>query len=55
MQLFLWPNLRKKTLIIYYMWFSTSMVYYGLTLNSNSQDSLFINYSVGKGEESLQF
>ena len=52
-ELFKTPNLRKKTLIIYYMWFSTSMVYYGLTLNSNSQDSLFINYSVGKGEESL--
>ena len=48
-ELFKTPNLRKKTLIIYYMWFSTSMVYYGLTLNSNSQDSLFINYSVGKG------
>ena len=26
------------------------MVYYGLTLNSNSQDSLFINYSLGKGK-----
>ena len=53
-ELFKTPNLRKKTLIIYYMWFSTSMVYYGLTLNSNSQDSLFINYSVGKGEQSIQ-
>ena len=52
-ELFKTPNLRKKTLIIYYMWFSTSMVYYGLTLNSNSQEtqySLFINYSLGKGK-----
>ena len=57
-ELFKTPNLRKKTLIIYYMWFSTSMVYYGLTLNSNSQEtqySLFINYSLGKGELPTMF
>ena len=49
--LFKSPNLRMKTLIIYYMWFSTSFIYYGLTLNSNDYGaSLFVSYSVGKGK-----
>ena len=49
LELFKTPNLRMKTLIIYYLWFSTSMVYYGLTLNSNNVGNYFVTYSVGKG------
>ena len=49
MQLFLWPNLRKKTLICYYLWFSTALIYYGLTLNSNTLGTeLFTTFSIGK-------
>ena len=51
LELFKTPNLRKKTLIIYYMWFSTSLVYYGLTLNSNKKGSLFVYFSLGKAME----
>ena len=48
--LFKTPNLRKKTLIIYYMWFATSLVYYGLTLNSNKGEAgLFTYFCIGKG------
>ena len=50
LELFKTPNLRMKTLIIYYLWFSTSMVYYGLTLNSNNVGNYFVTYSVGKGK-----
>jgi hypothetical protein len=36
--------------IVYYLWFATSIVYYGLTLNSNDFGaSLFVYFSVGKG------
>ncbi len=46
------PNLRKKTLINYYLWFSTALIYYGLTLNSNSLGaSLFAYFSIGKVRE----
>ena len=49
MKLFKTPNLRKNTLIVYYAWFATSFVYYGLTLNSNSLGaSLFVYFSFGK-------
>ena len=51
LELFKSPNLRKKTVITYYLWFATSLVYYGLTLNSNSDGaSLFVYFSVGKGK-----
>ena len=51
LSLFKSPNLRMKTLIVYYCWFATSFVYYGLTLNSNNYGaSLFVSYSVGKGK-----
>jgi len=47
--LFRYPNLCRKTLICYYLWFSTALIYYGLTLNSNSLGaSLFLYQSVGK-------
>ena len=50
LDLFKTPNMRKKTLIVYYCWFATSFVYYGLTLNSNDFGaSLFVYFSVGKG------
>ena len=49
MKLFLLPNMRKKTLICYYMWFSTATIYYGLTLNSNTLGTdLFTTFSIGK-------
>jgi len=52
LQLFRSPNLCKKTLINYYMWFSTALIYYGLTLNSNSLGaSLFVYQAVGKALE----
>ena len=51
LSLFRYPNLRMKTLIVYYIWFATSFVYYGLTLNSNDYGaSLFVSYSIGKGK-----
>jgi len=50
--LFKHPNLRMKTLIVYYIWFATSFVYYGLTLNSNNYGaSLLTTYSIGKAME----
>jgi hypothetical protein len=50
LELFKTPNLRKKTFIVYYLWFTTSLVYYGLTLNSNDFGaSLFTYFSIGKG------
>ena len=52
LQLFMWPNLRKKTLICYYLWFSTALIYYGLTLNSNDLGTdLFTTFSIGKSLE----
>jgi len=52
LNLFKTPNMRMKTLIIYYCWFTTSMIYYGLTLNSNNVGgSLFQIYCFGKGLE----
>ena len=49
--LFRRPNLRKKTLILYYVWFANSFVYYGLTLNSNNFGaSVFVYFSIGKGD-----
>jgi hypothetical protein len=51
--LFKYPHLRMKTLIVYYIWFATSFVYYGLTLNSNDYGaSLFATFSIGKGKTS---
>ena len=50
LELFKTPNMRKKTLINYYLWFATSLIYYGLTLNSNNVGgSLFRIYFFGKG------
>lgn len=50
--LFRSPNLCRNTLIVYYMWFSTALIYYGLTLNSNKlgggKSSLFLYFSLGK-------
>merc|ERR1719184_630868 len=49
LKLFLLPNMRKKTLICYYMWFSTATIYYGLTLNSNTLGTdLFTTFCIGK-------
>ncbi len=55
LELFKTPNLRKKTLIVYYMWFATAVVYYGLTLNSNAKGSLFTYYCLGKGRGGFAF
>ena len=55
-QLFMWPNLRKKTLICYYLWFSTALIYYGLTLNSNTLGTeLFTTFSIGKVSVSVWY
>ena len=49
LDLFKTPNMRKKTVIIYYLWFASTFVYYGLTLNSNSFGaSLFVSFMFGK-------
>ena len=49
LDLFKTPNMRKKTCIIYYLWFASTFVYYGLTLNSNSFGaSLFVSFMFGK-------
>ena len=50
LDLFRTPNLRKKTLIQYYQWFTASMVYYGLTLNPEELvpgGDLYITFLVG--------
>ena len=36
LDLFRTPNLRKNTLIQYFNWFTTTFVYYGLTLNADT-------------------
>ena len=36
LDLFKSPNLRKNTLIQYFNWFTTTFVYYGLTLNADT-------------------
>jgi hypothetical protein len=52
--LFRTPHLRKKTLILYYLWFATATVYYGLILNSpNLGASLFVYFTLGKGGQTL--
>lgn len=52
LELFKTPFLRMKTLIVYYLWFATSLIYYGLTLNSNDFGaSLFAYFSIGKAME----
>jgi len=48
-QLFKNSNLRRKTLICYFLWFATALTYYGLTLNSNNLGaSVFIYVAIGK-------
>jgi len=52
LQLFRYPHLRLKTIICYYLWFSTALVYYGLTLNSNDLGvSIFVYSAIGKALE----
>ncbi|XP_070569253.1 uncharacterized protein [Ptychodera flava] len=42
--LFRYPNMRKKTLNVFYNWFTASLVYYGLSLNtSNLGGSDYLN------------
>ena len=45
MDLFRTPNIRRSTLIMYYLWFTTNLVYYGLTLNTGKllPGNLYIN------------
>ena len=50
LDLFKTPNLRKVSLIQYFAWFSTSCVYYGLTLNAGTlvpDASLHLNFLIG--------
>merc|ERR1712013_678011 len=48
--------LRRSTLVMYYLWFTNSFVYYGLTLNSGSllPGSLHINFVIGGALEVLK-
>ena len=48
--LFKTRNLRKMTLIQYFIWFGTSCIYYGLTINVGTlvpNASLYINFLIG--------
>jgi OCT family organic cation transporter-like MFS transporter 4/5 len=48
LDLFRTPNLRKKTVILFYIWFVNAFVYYGLSLNSaNIGGDVFVNFIVG--------
>ncbi|KAI1280346.1 Solute carrier family 22 member 3 [Halotydeus destructor] len=45
--LFLWPALRKNTLILMFTWFTTGFVYYGLSLNiGDLGGSLLVNFAI---------
>jgi len=57
LDLFRTPYLRRSTLIMYYLWFTNSFVYYGLTLNSGSlfPGSLHINFIIGGALEILAY
>ncbi|CAH1798690.1 unnamed protein product [Owenia fusiformis] len=46
------PNMRLKSLIQFFLWFVTSMVYYGLSLNSsNLGGDPYINFLISAGVE----
>jgi len=55
--LFRTPCMRQSTLIMYYLWFTNSFVYYGLTLNSGSliPGDLHINFVIGGALEILAY
>ena len=57
LDLFLTPCMRRSTLIMYYLWFTNSFVYYGLTLNSGSliPGDLHINFVIGGALEILAY
>jgi len=44
MDLFRTPNMRKKSLVLYVIWFSVYLVYYGLVLNLvNIGGDIYVN------------
>ncbi len=47
--LFRTPNMRKKTLIQWFLWFSTAFIYYGLSLNTGTliPGNFHVNFAVG--------
>ena len=50
LDLFRSPNLRTKTLILYYQWFVNSFAYYGLSLNMGQVtggEDIFFNFTIG--------
>jgi len=49
--------LRRSTLVMYYLWFTNSFVYYGLTLNSGSllPGSLHVNFLIGGALEVVAY
>eukprot|EP00090_Calanus_glacialis_P008106 TRINITY_DN16442_c0_g1_i2.p1 TRINITY_DN16442_c0_g1~~TRINITY_DN16442_c0_g1_i2.p1 ORF type:complete len:553 (-),score=119.37 TRINITY_DN16442_c0_g1_i2:26-1684(-) len=57
LDLFKTPCIRRSTLIMYYLWFTNSFVYYGLTLNSGSliPGDLHINFVIGGALEILAY
>ena len=48
LDLFRTPNLRKNTLLQYFNWFTTTFIYYGLTLNLESliPGNIYVNYAI---------
>jgi len=56
-ELFSNSALRRSTLAMYYLWFTNSFVYYGLTLNSGSllPGSLHINFVIGGALEVVAY
>ena len=57
MDLFRTPGLRRTSLIMFYLWFTNSFVYYGLTLNSGSliPGNLHLIFLVGGGLEAVAY
>ena len=49
LDLFRYPNMRTKTLILYYNWFVNSFAYYGLSLNMGKLTggaNIYINFTI---------
>ncbi|KAG1652132.1 Organic cation transporter protein [Nymphon striatum] len=51
-----YPNLRKKTLILYYNWFVVSFIYFALTLNTGDLGGdLFLNMTIASILEAIGY
>ena len=45
--------MRRKTLVLFYIWFSISTAYYGLSLNSGNLGKVFSNKMQTRGQENI--